>query len=72
MIKLLLIFSSALALNCNNIKTNIRNDSGVEWNKTDDKMLKSAKNRCKQLYGKCLKIFVKVDKDNYWAVCGVE
>lgn len=58
------------------IATIIVNDSSLEWNKHDSKMLKYSKNVCatRKRYEDtpCLKKFIKKGKKNYWAICGAK
>lgn len=52
--------------------TIIENRTNLIWNKMDQKSFVSARERCKIHYPKspCLKKFIKVKFNTYYAVCG--
>lgn len=66
----ILIF--AMAFSCGPIQ--IMNTSKYEWNSYDAATLAHAKKRCGEIYRRspCLKVFFKVDKQDYKAICGAE
>lgn len=50
----------------------IENRTEFAWNKTDQKALNTARERCKVHYPKspCLKKIIKVKFNTYYAICG--
>lgn len=50
----------------------IINKTNLPWTQNDQKIVVSAKKRCKQQYSSspCLKIFTKIDYNTYRVICG--
>ena len=62
----------AIAMSC--VAPKIENRTKFPWNDFDKQSLNTASNTCKKIYPKspCLKLFRKVNKQDYHAICARE
>lgn len=60
-----------LLSSCTNT-TILENRTAYAWNEFDMKTIEFAKKRCPEIYpdSPCLKLFIKLDKQDYYASCG--
>lgn len=62
----------AIALSC--LAPKLENRTAYPWNDFDKQSLQTASNTCKKIYPRspCLKLFRKIGKQDYHAICARE